>query len=383
MAIDLDALIDKLPALYIPGIHSKESIGIDIGSSSLKILQLKRLPGKFQLVRWSLIPMRGAEGAEISPEEKKAAATSVLKAYRGSGKGIPKNAIASVSGASVIVRYVKFQKLTRAELSKTIKTEAEPHVPFNIEEAYLGFHPIRDVIEQGKQKMETALVAAKKDFVNERISILEGAGFKPVIMDIDSFALETAYEALQEKLPPEETVLIANIGNSKTNFSIIEKGITLVVKDSPLSGSSITKAIVKNLGAGSDAATAEKLKYSLGILSPEEKTAAQAEGKKEVVAVSDAVSNFLRDFSMESKKIVQFYIQQGKDKKVNRMLISGGSANLKNLGSALSKEMNMPVEKFNPFAKIAGAEGVPEEYQPTLAVACGLAMRKRGDTEEK
>lgn len=384
MAIDLDQLIDKLPALHIPGIHSKDSIGVDIGSSSIKILQLKGLPGKYQLVRWSVIPITGvSEGAEMSPEEKKAAATSVLKTYRGSGKGIPKNAISSVSGAAVIVRYVKFQKLTRAELSKTIKAEAEPHVPFNIEEAYLGFHPLRDVTEQGKQKMETVLVAAKKDFVNERIAILESAGFKPVIMDIDSFAIETAYEANQEKFPPEETVLIANIGHTKTNFSIIEKGITVVVKDSPISGTTITKAIVKNMGAGTNAATAEKLKYAHGILSAEEKTIAQAEGKKEPVAVSDAISAFLKDFSMESRKIVQFYMQQGKDKKVNRILLTGGCANLKNLLPALAKEMNLPVEKFNPFAKIAGAEGVPEEYQPILAIAAGLAMRKPGDTEEK
>src|SRR4029077_20569533 len=101
-----------------------------------------------------------SEKAELTPEEKKAAATNLLRNYRGSGKGIPKNAISSVSGSSVIVRYVKFQKLTRKELSKTIKVEAEPYIPFNVEEVYIGFHPLRDVTEEGKTKMETVLVAA-------------------------------------------------------------------------------------------------------------------------------------------------------------------------------------------------------------------------------
>src|SRR5438552_427348 len=160
MAFDLSAYLDKLPALPIPGLHSVDSIGIDIGTSSIKIVQLKGTPGKYQVVRWSVIPLTSSvegeksEKAELTPEEKKANATNLLKNYRGSGKGIPKIAVSSVSGSAVIVRYVKFQKLTRKELSKTIKVEAEPYIPFNVEEVFIGFHPLRDVMEEGKPKME-------------------------------------------------------------------------------------------------------------------------------------------------------------------------------------------------------------------------------------
>jgi type IV pilus assembly protein PilM len=314
-------------------------------------------------------------GAELSPEEKKANATNLLRTYRGTGKGIPKNAVTSVSGNAVIVRYVKFQKLTRKELSKTIKAEAEPYIPFNVEEVYIGFHPLQDVMEEGKQKMETVLVAAKKDFINARIEILEGAGFKPAVIDVDAFAMESVYEAAQDGTP-NETVLIANIGYAKTNFVILENGVSLVVKDSPVSGSAISKSIMKSLGV--DSKTAEKLKISHGLLTPEEREVAP----KEAQGVADAAGNVAKDLSTEIKKIIQYYTTQGKDKRVNRVLITGGSANIKNLVPYLANDLSLPVEKLNPFAKVGGAQGIPEEYWSTLSIAVGLAMRHPGDVKD-
>lgn len=382
MAFDVTQLIEKLPPLKIPGLTSNECIGIDLGTASIKIVQLKGQPGKYQLVRWSVIPLTDSDKPDASPEEKKASLTSSLRTYRGSGKGIPKNANIAVSGNAVIVRYVKFPKLTRKELSKTIKAEAEPYIPFNVEEVFIGFHPFRDLTEDGKQKMETVLVAAKKDFVTQRIEILEGAGFKASVVDVDAFALETTYESIQDVVPIEETAMIINIGYTKTNFVILEKGISMVVKDSPVAGSSITKAVMKSVGV--DQKTAERLKMSYGIfLTQEEKDAAALhEDKKEAVGVGEATGNVAKDIVTEAKKIIQYYLTQGKDKKVNRAYITGGCANIKNFIEYLNRELTFPVEKLNPFAKIAGAEGIPEEYRSTLTVAVGLAMRQPSDSGE-
>ncbi|OGR83702.1 MAG: hypothetical protein A2901_07200 [Elusimicrobia bacterium RIFCSPLOWO2_01_FULL_54_10] len=386
MKFDITEFLEKLPPIPLPGMRNADSIGIDIGSSSIKIVQLKGSPGKYQLVRWSVIPILGtmegekSEKAELTPEEKKAAATNLLRSYRGSGKGIPKNAVSSVSGSSVIVRYVKFQKLTRKELTKTIKVEAEPYIPFNIEEVYVGFYPVRDLVEDGKTKMETVLVAAKQDQVNQRTEILEGAGFKPTIIDVDAFALESVYDASFQGVPPEETVLIANIGFTQTNFVIIDKGLSVVVKDSLVAGNSINKAVVKNLGT--DIRTAEKLKLANGLLlTPQEKEAAMNEGKKEAVAVSNAISSVAKDLTTEIKKLIEFYSMQGTERQVNRVIVSGGSSNVKNLIPHMAKELNLPVERLNPFTGISGTEGVPEEYHTTLGVAVGLAMRRAGDVK--
>ena len=384
MAIDIADIIDKLPPIRIPGLHSSDSIGIDIGSHSIKIVQLKNVSGKFQLIRWSVIPaipVGETDKTESSPEEKKIFLVNLLKTYRGSGKNIPKNAVIAVSGTSVIVRYVKFQKLTRKELSKTIKAEAEPYIPFNVEEVYIGFHPLKDVTEEGKQKMETVLVAAKKDFVNQRIEMIEESGFKPAIIDVDAFALESSYELSLENTTTNETVLIANIGYSKTNFVILENGVSVVVKDSPIAGNSINKNIMKTLGV--DSRTAEKLKNSNGILlSIEEKEAALTQNQKEALAVSEAMTLLGKDLGNEIKKIIQYHITQGKDKKIDRIILSGGSSNIKNFVNYLYKELNISVEKLNLFSKILNSSGIPEEYQTTLAIATGLAMRKPGDIND-
>ncbi len=379
MAFDVTQLVEKLPPLKIPGLSSTDCIGIDLGTASIKIVQLKGAAGKYQLIRWSVIPLADSDKPDASPEERKSSLMNSLRTYRGSGKGIPKNANISVSGNSVIVRYVKFPKLTRKELSKTIKAESEPYIPFNVEEVYIGFHPFRDVTEEGKQKMETVLVAAKKDFVNQRIEILEGAGFKPSVVDVDAFALETAFECTMEGAPNEDTAFVINIGHTKTNFVIIEKGVSMVVKDSPVAGISITKAAMKSLGV--DQKTAERLKLAYGIyLTQEEKDAAALrEDKKEAAGMSDACTAMAKDIVAEAKKIIQYYMTQGKDKKITRGYIVGGGANIKNLAEYMNKELTFPVEKMNPFQKVAGVEGIPEEYQATLAVAVGLAMRQPTD----
>lgn len=379
MALDVTEFIEKLPPIRIPGLHSTESIGIDLGSSSIKIVQIKNVNNKCELIRWAILPvafMAEGDKTESSPEEKMASITSILKNYYGTGKKIPKIAITSVSGSSVIVRYVKLPKLNRKELDKALKTEAEPYIPFNIEEVFIAVYPLRDIVEDGKPKMEAVLVAAKKDFVNQRIQILEQAGFKVSVIDVDAFAIESAHEANLEALPKEETVLVANMGFSKTNFLILDKGVSIVVKDSPISGQVMNKAIMKSSLA--DFRTAEKLKILYGIVPKQAAETTQI--PKEVSEVSDAILLVLKDFVAEAKKIVQFYVTQGKDKKIDRVVICGGSANIKNLIPYLAQELNLPVEKFNPFKNIQGSQGVPEENLSTLACAVGLALRKPGDT---
>jgi len=383
MPFDITEYLAKLPPIPLIGMKNQESIGIDIGSSSIKIVQLKGEPGKYQLARWAIIYLSNLaeeekqEAAELSPKEKKTIATNLLRNYRNSGKGIPKNAVASISGSSVVVRYVKFQKLTRKELSKTIRIEAEPYIPFNIEEVYIGFHPLRDVISEGKTKMETVLVAAKQDSVNQRVEILEEAGFKPVVMDVDAFALESVYDAVFPTAL-QENVLIVNIGRSQTNFVILEKGLSLVVKDSLIAGNSINKVIIKNLGVNPEAA--EKLKMSHGLLvTQQEKESALNTGKRQAIGVSNALAGMANDLISEIKKLIEFYNMRGTEKQINRMIISGGSSNINNLIPLLSKELSLPVEKLNPFIGITGAETVPEEYRATLSVAVGLAMRRPGD----
>src|SRR3989339_265578 len=193
----------------------KEIIGIDIGAYSVKIVCLVEEKKVLKLKEWGHIPLNIKN--DVPPEERKAIIGQEIKNFL-KKKGVQsKYAATSVSGNAVIVRYVKLPKLSKKEVALTINIEAEPFIPFDIKDVNLTYYILGDVTEEGQPKMETVLVAAKKDAVKDKIDILSEAGLDPLIIDVDSFALETLYE----KVSPAKdasAVLILNIGHKVTNL---------------------------------------------------------------------------------------------------------------------------------------------------------------------
>jgi type IV pilus assembly protein PilM len=262
---------------------------------------------------------------------------------------------------------------------KTLPIEAEPFIPFDIKEVNLGAHILGEVVEEGQKKMETVLVAAKREVIQNRVEILTAAGIAPVIIDVDAFAVEGVHEVSKFK-EEQGGVLYLNVGHSVTNLSIIETGVTRVVRDIFISGGSFTKAIQKALG--SDWATAQKKKMELGILvSTEEKEKALAEGNQEALAISQALVSVMKDLVTEMQRSVDFYLSQGPERSINRVVLAGGGANLGNLPQALTQELKVPVDVLNPleFLNDPATAQVPAEVIPALGVAAGLALRKMRD----
>lgn len=354
----------------------RDLVGLDIGSHSIKIVWLRQEGKELKLKAWGVVPL--SFKPEASPDERKFQTAEVVKDLF-SKKAIPlKNVATSVSGNAVIVRYVKLPKLSKQELGLTLSMEAEPFIPFDIKDVALGCHILEDVIEEGQKKMSVVLVAAKKDFIKDRMDTIIAAGLKPLVIDVDAFALETVMEKTAGA-GSQGALLLLNIGHRTTNLSIIEKGVTYVVRDIFVAGGTLDKAIQKILPV--DPAKAEELKKTRGILlSTEEKEAAIQEDDKEALAVSKAVSAVARDLAGEISRSVDFYLSQGTERSIARIILSGGVANLKNLPQFLSSEFKVPVEVLNPlsFLKEQGAD-VPKDVLPSLSVAAGLALRRRGD----
>lgn len=354
----------------------KDLVGLDIGSHCVKVVWLQTEGKELRLKTWGHIPLDFK--AEASPEERRFQTAQAIKDFFAQ-KAVPlKNAATSVSGNAVIVRYVKLPKLSKQELTLTLPVEAEPFIPFDIKEVELGCHILGDTMEDGQKKMEVVLVAAKKEFVKDRMDTVTAAGLKPMVIDVDAFALETVLERIGTS-SDAGALLFLNIGHRVTNLSIVEKGVTRVVRDIFVAGSTLDKAIQKILST--DQAKTEGLKKTKGILmSVEEKEAAIQEDDREALAVSKAVSAVARDLVGEISRSVDFYLSQGTERSIGRILLAGGVANLKNLPQFLSSEFKVPVEIFNPlsFLKDQGKE-VPGEILPSLSVAAGLALRHRGD----
>lgn len=356
----------------------KDVVGIDVGSYSIKVVLFKFENGVHTLKAWGHLPL-GAK-ADAGPDEKKAALINLLRAFF-IEKGIKiKEASTALSGNAVIVRYVKFPRLTKNELLSTLATEAEPFIPFDINEVQLGFHILSEIVEDGQKKMETVLVAAKREIVVQRLEILQGAGLAPTIMDVDSFALENVHEKIRDAKEGPGATLYLNIGHMVTNLSIVENGVTRVVRDMFISGNTMTKAIMKAFQC--DAVKAEELKHTRGVfVDPAEKEKALADGDRDGLGVSQAVGQVAKDLVAEVHRSVDFYLSQGPDRSIGRIMLAGGSARLKNLDKHLAQELKVPVMVLNPFAFAKGGDVVPETLSPAFGVAAGLALRQNRDWE--
>ena len=360
---------------------SSELLSVDLGSYAIKIVHLKKgKNGKYSLAHWGILYLpEEMVSTEAPPAEKKAVIVNLLKNYLSKQKIGVKNAITSVSGSSVIVRYVKFPKTTREELSKNIQFEAEPYIPFDIREVNIGYYIIGDITEEGQKKTETVLVAAKKDLIQNKLEIFQEVGLNLLIIDVDAFAIESCYEINRDPSANELAIMI-NIGANVTNMSIIENGISRVVRDIFIGGNSFNKSLQKNLSCNYKTAEEKKKKYGM-LVTAEEKEKALTENDKESLQISNVLTTVANDLLGEIRRSIDFYYsQQGEQKVLNRVILCGGSANIKSLDKYFAQELKINTEVYNPLASIEKNMVIPPENLPMLGVATGLATRTLKDS---
>ena len=351
---------------------SKDSLAIDIGFYSIKVLYLKRAGGSYSLVKWGLLPF-DLTANEASPAEKKNAAIALLSKFLSAEKMSVKNVITSVSGNQVIVRHAQLNKMPREVLKQAIALEAEPFIPFDKNEVDLGFHILPQENEQ--PKMDTLLVIAKKELTRAKLEIFNALKLKTIIIDVDPFAVANAYE-LNSDRSANETVLIANIGAAITHVSIVSNHILRVVRDIPMAGNLFTNAVMR--AESCDKKTAEKLKAdNIVIVFPGDREKIAADENK--LRISSVLTQAAKELLSEIQKAIDYYLQQKGDNAINRVLLCGGGANLNGLDKYLYQQLKIPAEIFNPFAAIAGGEDVPLGTATEFSVAVGLGMRRYGD----
>lgn len=342
----------------------KEVIGIDIGSSSVKLVQLRETKGGYHLVNLGIRPLP----PEAIVDNAIMDSTLIVEAIRGLIDGLKiktKNVATSISGHSVIIRKISLPIMTEEELESSIQWEAEQYIPFDISEVNLDFQILGSDTRDSSQ-MNVLLVAAKKEFVNDYVAVFRECGLNPVIMDIDCFAIENAFEA-SFGTEISGVVGLLNMGASAMNVNILKEGISVFTRDIQVGGNMFNEEIQKRLGLSSE--DAEKAK--LGEMSK------NSEAVREIIA--DAVENL----SQEVQRSLDFFSATSADEKVNKLFITGGVAKTHQVKKVLEDRLGIPVEVFNPFNKITASASFDIEYLqavgPILSVAAGLAMRRMGD----
>lgn len=347
---------------------SRNIIGLDIGSKNIKAVQLRNAKG-YQLEQLGIVPL----APELIVDGSILDAPRVVEAIKEliSKLNIKvKDATISVSGhASVIIKRIALPLMSEEELSESIKFEAEQYIPFNIEDINLDYQILGQRHEENK--MDVLLVAAKKDKINEYVSVTREAGLNPVIVDVDAFALENMYE-INYETPAGKNIALVNIGATTININILKDGVSIFTRNSSIGGNLISETIQRELGVSYD--DAERLKAGEAVeirgFSQEDIRTAL------IVAMDDVVEEALKTFNY-------FRSTTNYAEDINEIILSGGCALMKDFISLLSEKVGIEVKTVKPFKNIRIPPIFDKTYldkiAPLMAVAVGLSLRRVGD----
>jgi type IV pilus assembly protein PilM len=363
------------------GLFSKNLVGLDIGSNCLKLVQLRESGKAWHLVHYAIQPVSTDAVEEIDPDLKETVLAEALKKLYKSAKVSNRNVVTAVSGDAVIVRYVKLPFMTEEELRNVISYEAEQHIPLPIEQVVVDFHILGEVQEDNQKKLEVLLVAAKEEMIDQHIRILGAASLKPKVIDVDSFALENSYEANYGK-EIGETVALINVGAKITTINVVEDGVSHLTRDFAVAGNQFTKEIQREFNLSFSQAEELKKAQGMVLIESDEISLTRMPDKDDRSSrISEALTPVLNKLLSELKRSFDFYENSIKGRPISKVMLSGGSAKLKNLDRFLADKLGVAVVKADPFRNVIVHLKESElemlhEDAPMLAVSLGLALRK-------
>ncbi len=362
-------------------LKNRNLIGLDIGTNAIKAVQLREKSDQFFLSNLSLMEIPPEIQDEADPVMRDEMLAKVLRQMFKENKIKIRNVVTSIAGDSVIVRYVKLPKMTEEELKNVISYEAEQYIPLAIDQVVLDFEILGEVEEEGVQKIEVLLVAAKEDIIDQHINVIKQAGLNPVLIDVDTFALQNAFEINYGKTAGE-TISLINIGAKLTTINILEDGVTHLTRDVAVAGNNFTREIQREFDT--NFGEAEGLKVNDGQVLIESEDIMQMEiPKKEddATRIGEAISPVLNKLVAEIQRSFDYYESSIRKKPVSRIVLSGGAAKLKNLDKYLAEKFDVTVELNDPFKEII----IPEKKfdldfisrnAQQFNVGIGLALRQ-------
>ena len=339
----------------------KSIVGLDIGSSSIKAVELKKTKGEIQVAAFGMEPLAADIVVDSMIVDSGSVSGAIAKIFT-DHKIKSKMVATSVSGHSVIVKKITMPTVSDAELSETINTEAAQHIPFDIADVNIDYQILSE--DDGSPQMDVLLVAVKKDKILNYTNVLNLAGKAPAVVDIDAFALQNCYEYNYEPAPGT-TVALLNLGASVMNINIVKGTTPLFTRDVSVGGNQYTDSLQKELDLSFDDAEALKLGQRVGTVSEDAK-----------LPILQQVTEII---VLEIQKTFDFFRATAGGEHIERIYLAGGSSKVPGLIEALRQEFSLPVELMNPFQRIslaaAGDTTVIDQNSGQLAVAVGLALR--------
>ncbi len=341
-------------------LSNKSYLGIDVGTSSVKIVELKKEGGTLRLLTYGFAESIETEGIDWT-EDVKYAAKVINKTLADAGTTTT-NVVSALPAFSVFSSIINLSSVDKKELASAVHWEAKKVIPLPLEDMVLDWKIVDDEEnKKNKDDEKVLLTGAPKKLVKKYLDIFKEAKINLLSLETETFSLVRALLGNDKS-----TVMIVEIGSNTTDISIVRNSIPVLNRSIDLGGVTITKAICKSLNIGMN--RAEQFKYDLGV--DQTKTSDSVIPKTIINTLSPAIN--------EVKYLLNLF-QSKNNQKVEKIVLSGGSSMLPNIDSYLAKVLDMNVIVGDPWSRVSypvELEPLLKEIGPKLSVAIGLAMRE-------
>jgi type IV pilus assembly protein PilM len=360
----------------MPTPKKNQLVGLDIGSHAIKLVEIEDSKKGKILKNFGIIGLPQDAIVEGAIKEMEIVSSAIKTLYKNL-KIKNRNVVTSISGYSVIVKKISIQKRGEAELDSSIQDEAEQYIPFDINDVNLDYEILSPPVEEGAEKkaegdkglMDVMLVAAKKDIVEDYVSLLHLTGLTPAILDVDAFALQNAFELSAENI--SGCYALVNVGAEELGINAIKNGVSIFTRDSSYGGYQINEAIMSKFEVSYE--EAEKIKLGGTKIDHKDKG-----------ALEEIFTSVISGWVNEIKRALDFLATTYPDESIERIVISGGSCRFPGFQKYLEMETEIPVIELNPFGNLQVNDKMFDPkyltyMAPQAAIAVGLALRSIGD----
>jgi type IV pilus assembly protein PilM len=341
-------------------------IGLDIGSSSVKLVELTQsLGGNLRLERYAIEQLPRGAVVDGNIDKIDVVAEAVRRAYRRAECRVKNVAMALPSSAVITKRIALPANLNEEELEVQVESEANQYIPFALDEVSLDFQVLGPVLNS-PEEVEVLIAASRKEKVEDRLAVVQEAGLKPVVVDVESYAMRAALGRLIGQLPNRgegQVIAVFYIGANTTGVTVILDGEAVYEREQPFGGQQLTSDIARAYGIPAEEAEAKKRSGDL-----------PANFEAEVLRP------FIETASTEITRALQFFFTSTPFTRVDQLMLCGGSSVLTGLPEALMERAQVPTSVISPFKGMEISPNVREKQlrldAPALLTPCGLAMRR-------
>ncbi len=356
--------LDRIEALFKP--KTPPLVGADISSTSVKMVEIADAgKGAYRLERYAIEPLPAESVVEGNINNLDAVIDAVKRCHKKLGSSFKNLALALPNAAVISKKILVPAGQTEDDLGLQVETEANQYIPFSLDEVNLDYQVLGPA-PNSPEDVEVLIAASRKDKIEDRVAVAEGAGLKAVVMDVDLFAAHSAIGLIEATMPDrgrDLNIAVVDIGASAMNVNVLRNDQSIYMREHPFGGAQLTLEIQNKFG-----------------LSAEEAEAAKRSGGLPENYEPEVLLPFMDTVGVEIARALQFFFSSTQYNKVDHMILCGGCAAIPGMGEAVAQRTQVETSIANPFSNMALSSRIRarnlSQDAPSLMVACGLALRR-------